>query len=114
MEDNARRSTERTPTHDVMHTYPDDYKLIFVGDAAMSPYEIVQRGGSVEHWNEESGRCGCSVCSIPIRTRCGSTAARGRLAALSVSRNGAASDARTDVSTLTLHGLDDAIRELSH
>jgi len=53
--DNVRRSSERTPTHDVLHTYPDDYKLIFVGDAAMSPYEIVQRGGSVEHWNEEAG-----------------------------------------------------------
>lgn len=53
--DNARRSTERTPTHDVMHTYPDDYKLIFVGDATMSPYEILQEGGSVEYHNAEPG-----------------------------------------------------------
>ena len=53
--DNVRRSSDRTPTHDVLRTYPDDYKLIFVGNAAMSPYEIVQRGGSVEHWNEEAG-----------------------------------------------------------
>lgn len=40
---------------DVMHKYSHDYKVIFVGDAAMSPYEIVSPGGSVEHWNEESG-----------------------------------------------------------
>ena len=39
-----------------MRTYGPDYKLIFVGDATMSPYEVVQPGGSVEHWNEEAGR----------------------------------------------------------
>ncbi|SMH60600.1 vWA domain-containing protein [Azospirillum agricola] len=54
--DNARRHTERIPTFDVLHTYPPDYKLVFVGDAAMSPYEIVYPGGSVEHWNEEAGQ----------------------------------------------------------
>ena len=53
---NARRWTETTPTWDVLHTYPHDYKLIFVGDATMSPYEIVAPGGSVEHFNEEAGR----------------------------------------------------------
>lgn len=53
--DNQRRHTERTPTWDVINTYPPDYKLIFVGDAAMSPYEIAYPGGSVEHWNEEAG-----------------------------------------------------------
>src|ERR1700719_5425377 len=53
---NARRWTETTPTWDVLHTYPHDYKVIFVGDAAMSPYEIVAPGGSVEHFNEEPGQ----------------------------------------------------------
>ena len=53
---NARRWTETTPTWDVLHTYPHDYKVIFVGDAMMSPYEIVAPGGSVEHFNEEAGR----------------------------------------------------------
>lgn len=53
--DNRRRYTETTPTWDVIHTYPSDYKLIFVGDASMSPYEIVYPGGSVEHWNAEAG-----------------------------------------------------------
>src|SRR5437016_12655618 len=50
-----RRHVERTPTPQVLHTYDQSYKLIFVGDASMSPYEIVQPGGSVEHWNAEPG-----------------------------------------------------------
>ena len=53
--DNRRRHAEKTPTLDIMHKYASDYKLIFVGDATMSPYEIVYAGGSVEHWNEEPG-----------------------------------------------------------
>ncbi len=53
--DNARRRTDVMSTFDLIHTYPADYKVIFVGDATMSPYEIVYPGGSVEHWNEESG-----------------------------------------------------------
>ena len=54
-QDNRRRHAERIATMDVLHTYPHDYKLIFVGDASMSPYEIVYPGGSVEHWNDEAG-----------------------------------------------------------
>ena len=53
--DNTRRHTEKMPTWDVLHTFPSDYKVIFVGDASMSPYEITYEGGSVEHWNEEAG-----------------------------------------------------------
>jgi len=53
--DNRRRFAERTPTWEVLHKFPHDYKLVFVGDAAMSPYEITHPGGSVEHFNEESG-----------------------------------------------------------
>jgi uncharacterized protein with von Willebrand factor type A (vWA) domain len=52
---NVRRHAERTNTLDILHKYAHDYKVIIVGDASMSPYEIVQPGGSVEHWNEESG-----------------------------------------------------------
>ena len=52
---NIRRFNERTSTLDLMHKYAHDYKVVFVGDASMSPYEIMQPGGSVEHWNEESG-----------------------------------------------------------
>jgi uncharacterized protein len=53
--DNRRRHTERTKTVEVMRTYGHDYKLVIVGDATMSPYEIAQPGGSIEHWNEEPG-----------------------------------------------------------
>ncbi|MFT6429846.1 MAG: hypothetical protein ACJAXR_002198 [Halopseudomonas sp.] len=52
---NLRRTGERTSTMDLLHKYGPDYKIIFVGDAAMAPYEITQPGGSVEHWNEEAG-----------------------------------------------------------
>ncbi|MEM9494579.1 MAG: VWA domain-containing protein [Pseudomonadota bacterium] len=53
--DNRRRWTEKTPTWDVLHKYPHDYKVIFVGDASMSPYEVTVPGGSVEYMNEEPG-----------------------------------------------------------
>lgn len=53
--DNRRRRTEGIPTTEVLHKYSADYKLIFVGDASMSPYEVAYAGGSVEHWNEEPG-----------------------------------------------------------
>ena len=54
-ENNIRRHNQRTALHDVMHKFGHDYKVVIVGDASMSPYEIVQPGGSVEHWNEEPG-----------------------------------------------------------
>ena len=53
--DNRRRYNERIPTWDVLNKYGSDYKVIIVGDATMSPYEITYAGGSVEHWNEEAG-----------------------------------------------------------
>ena len=53
--DNRRRHTESTPTWDMLHKYPSDYKVVFVGDATMSPYEIIYPGGAVEHMNEEPG-----------------------------------------------------------
>jgi len=52
--DNVRRQ-DAVDSWNVLRLYPSDYKLIFVGDAAMSPYEIVEPGGSVEHWNKEAG-----------------------------------------------------------
>ena len=53
--DNRRRHAQRIPTIEVLRTYGPDHKVILVGDATMSPYEIVYPGGSVEHWNEEPG-----------------------------------------------------------
>ena len=52
---NNRRMSERIDTFDILHKYTHDYKVIFVGDATMAPYEITHAGGSVEHWNEEAG-----------------------------------------------------------
>ena len=53
--DNRRRHNETIPLMQIMHKYGHDHKLIFVGDASMSPYEIMMPGGAVEHWNEEAG-----------------------------------------------------------
>ncbi|MGH6630138.1 MAG: hypothetical protein ACREB3_10440, partial [Burkholderiales bacterium] len=53
--DNRRRNSERIALMNVLHKYAHDYKLIFVGDATMSPYEIAYPGGSIEHHNEEAG-----------------------------------------------------------
>jgi len=53
--DNLRRHSERTRTFDIMHKYGHDYKLVFVGDATMSPYEVLQPGGSIEYSNDEAG-----------------------------------------------------------
>ena len=53
--DNRRRHDEKTMTWDMLHKYPSDYRVVFVGDATMSPYEVTYPGGSVEHWNEEAG-----------------------------------------------------------
>ena len=53
--DNRRRFAERIPTLEVLRTYPPDYKVVFVGDATMSPYELVEVGGANEHWNDEPG-----------------------------------------------------------
>ncbi|MBL8512002.1 MAG: VWA domain-containing protein [Betaproteobacteria bacterium] len=52
---NRLRHSEKCPMVDVLHKYGPDYKVIIVGDATMSPYEILQPGGSVEHWNDEPG-----------------------------------------------------------
>ncbi len=54
-QDNARRYTQKTDTWDLIHTFGPDWKLILVGDASMSPYEIILKGGSVEHMNPEPG-----------------------------------------------------------
>ncbi|WP_380052599.1 VWA domain-containing protein [Falsihalocynthiibacter sp. SS001] len=54
--DNSRRWNEQVPTWEVLRSYGNDYRCIFVGDASMSPYEVAYRGGANEHWNEESGQ----------------------------------------------------------
>jgi len=53
---NERRHSDKFATWDLLHTFPHDYKLIFVGDASMSPYEILLEGGAVEYMNDEAGK----------------------------------------------------------
>jgi uncharacterized protein with von Willebrand factor type A (vWA) domain len=111
--DNRRRYSERTPTWDVLHKFGHDYKVIFVGDAAMSPYEISHPGGSVEHFNEEAGAAWLSrvantypatVWLNPTPERQWEYSASTRL--IQELMNGS-------MYPLTLEGLDDAMRELT-
>lgn len=111
--DNRRRHTDTTPTWEVLHTYPHDYKVIFVGDASMSPYEIVYPGGSVEHWNEEAGAVWMervtriyehAVWLNPVKQAWwGNTQSVGMMQQIMGDR----------MYPLTLDGLDRAMRELS-
>jgi len=112
--DNSRRHSDVIPTFDVLHKYGPDYKVIFVGDAAMSPYEIAYRGGAVEHWNEEPGEVWlCRVLDQwnnavwinPVAERAWNyTQSTQMLRQLFGGR----------MFPLTLAGLDGAMKELSH
>ncbi len=112
--DNARRYSDRTNTAELLRTYSADYKLIFIGDAAMSPYEIISRGGSVEHWNEESGQAWMArlLAAYPhaiwlnplLPKQWNFYESVGMMARLMSGR----------MYPLTLSGLDDAMRELNH
>ena len=111
--DNRRRHIDTTSTWEVLHTYPHDYKAIFVGDASMSPYEIVYPGGSVEHWNEEAGAIWLqrmidiyenSIWLNPVKQAWwGNTQSVGMVKQIMGDR----------MYPLTLDGLDGAMRELN-
>jgi uncharacterized protein with von Willebrand factor type A (vWA) domain len=112
--DNRRRHSEVLPTWEVLHTYPSDYKVIFVGDATMSPYEITYPGGSVEHWNEEAGAVWLDrVCRTwehvvwlnPVAERHWDYTPSTELIRQIISDR---------MFPLTLGGIDKAMRELSH
>jgi len=110
--ENRRRFDHATPTFDLLHTYGHDYKVIFVGDASMSPYEIMAPGGSVEHYNEETGAVwmervartypACIWLNPVPEREWGYTASIGLMRQLVSGR----------MYPLTLDGLDRAIREL--
>jgi uncharacterized protein with von Willebrand factor type A (vWA) domain len=110
--ENRRRFDHATPTFDLLHTYGHDYKVIFVGDASMSPYEIMAPGGSVEHYNEETGALwmervartypACIWLNPVPEREWGYTASIGLMRQLVSGR----------MYPLTLDGLDRAIREL--
>ena len=113
--DNRRRNTERIPVFDVMHRYTPDYKLIFVGDATMSPYEIMQPGGSVEHWNEEAGAVWVKrlIDTFP-RTVWLNPEGEERWEYTSSIQAAQQVLGENRMFPLTLAGLDKAIRRLSH
>ncbi|WP_404370552.1 VWA domain-containing protein [Sphingomonas sp. MMS24-J45] len=111
--DNRRRFAERTPMWDVLHKFGHDYKLVFVGDASMSPYEITHPGGSVEHFNEEPG-------SVWMQRLTNTYPAAVWLNPVPKEQWGYSQSLRiiADLMTdrmypLTLAGLDDAMRELT-
>jgi uncharacterized protein with von Willebrand factor type A (vWA) domain len=111
--DAQRRHAEQVPTMQVLHTYDAGYKLIFVGDASMSPYELKQPGGSVEHWNAEPGEVWLdrllvtypkAVWLNPVSERYwGGTSSIGMVRQLMEGR----------MFPLTLDGLDRAMRRLT-
>ena len=111
--ENRRRFAERTPTFDVMHKFGHDHKLVIVGDAAMSPYEITHAGGSVEHMNEEPGAVWIDrlTTTYPAAVWLNPTAAQ--YWGHSYSTQLMKQLMHDRMYPLTLEGLDDAMRELS-
>lgn len=111
--DNRRRWDAQTPTAEVLRTYGHDYRVVIVGDAAMSPYEILHPGGASEHWNAESGEVWLrrllaafprSVWLNPLPQRAWAhTASVGMIAEIMEDR----------IYPLTLGGLESAIHELA-
>ena len=112
----ARQSAplpEHVGTVDLMRTYGSDYKLIFVGDATMSPYEVTTAGGSVEHWNAEPGSVWLARLTRAYpEVRVDQPPTAGALAPHRLRRADPASCSRIGCTPLTLSGLDDAIDAL--
>jgi len=110
--DASRRRSAVLPTLQLLRTYGSDYKLILVGDATMSPYEITQTGGSVEHWNPEPGRVWLErlTRTYPKFAWINPTAQGGWRHAHSIELVRELFDGR--MYPLTLGGLDDAIDAL--
>ena len=111
--ENRRRDETSLSTWDLLRTYGPDYKLIFVGDATMSPYEVVQPGGSVEHWNEEAGRVWIERLTAHFRSAAWLNPAREDYWAYTHSIVLLRQLLAERMFPLTLTGLDDMTRELS-
>ncbi|MCB2065864.1 MAG: VWA domain-containing protein [Erythrobacter sp.] len=111
--DNSRRWSERIPTWDLLHKYGHDYKIVFVGDAAMSPYEIAWPGGSVEHTNEEAGEVWLQRVTNTYPAVAWLNPVRKDLWGYSQSTKLIRQLMGDRMYPLTLDGLDDAMRQLS-
>ena len=111
--ENRRRDETSLATWDLLRTYGPDYKLILVGDATMSPYEVIQPGGSVEHWNEEAGRVWIERLTGHFRSSAWLNPAREDYWAYTHSIVLLRQLLADRMFPLTLTGLDDMTRELS-
>ena len=111
--ENRRRDHTSISTWDLMRTYGADYKLIFVGDATMSPYEVIQPGGSVEHWNEEAGRVWIERLTGHFRSTAWLNPAKQEYWLYTHSTVLLRELLQQRMFPLTLSGLDDMTRELS-
>ncbi len=111
--DNKRRFSERTPMWDVLHKFPHDYKVVIVGDASMSPYEITHPGGSVEHFNEESGAVWMHRITNTYPATVWLNPVPEKQWGYSQSTKIIKELVNDRMYPLTLEGLDDAMRELS-
>ena len=111
--ENRRRDETSLSTWDLLRTYGPDYKLIFVGDATMSPYEIIQPGGSVEHWNEEPGAAWIQRLTTHFRSTAWLNPAREDYWTYTHSVVLLRDLLQNRMFPLTLTGLDNMTRELS-
>jgi uncharacterized protein with von Willebrand factor type A (vWA) domain len=111
---NRRRDDTSLSTFDLLRTYGRDYKLIFVGDATMSPYEVVQPGGSVEHWNAEAGRTWIERLTTHFRKSAWLNPSKEEFWRYTHSIELLRQLMAGRMFPLTLSGLDDMTRELSH
>ncbi|MCY7270988.1 MAG: VWA domain-containing protein [Sphingomonas bacterium] len=111
--DNRRRHAERHSTFDIMHKFGHDHKVIIVGDAAMSPYEITHAGGSIEHMNEEAGMTWLGRLTTTYPASAWLNPTPEQYWGHSTSTNILKRLMSDRMYPLTLTGLDDAMRELS-
>jgi uncharacterized protein with von Willebrand factor type A (vWA) domain len=111
--DNRRRFNERMPTWDVLHKFGHDYKLVFVGDASMSPYEVTHPGGSVEHFNEEAGAVWMKRLATTYPSAVWLNPTPEQYWSYSASTEMMRALIQDRMYPLTLAGLDDAMRTLS-
>jgi uncharacterized protein with von Willebrand factor type A (vWA) domain len=112
--ENRRRDDTSLSTFDLLRTYGRDYKLIFVGDATMSPYEISQPGGSVEHWNAEAGKIWMERLTGHFRKNAWLNPSREDYWRHTHSIELLRQIMENRMYPMTLSGLDDLTRELSH
>ncbi|MGK0444924.1 MAG: hypothetical protein ACJA1U_001861 [Bermanella sp.] len=111
--DNRRRSNERTQTWDILRKFTKDYKVVFIGDAMMAPYEVTHVGGSVEHWNDEPGAVWLERMKEHFSKVVWLNPVPDNQWGWSGSLNAIRDIMKDDMFPLTINGLEDAMRELS-